>query len=271
MLDRYRHMVALGSSFAAGPGVQPIIDRAAMRSGRNYAHLVASSLGAELTDASVSGATTSTILHSPQRTLRRVFAQQIESVDESTDLVTITAGGNDLGYIGAVMRTAMLNRFAESGLIRPLAHRMQRRRPLALPDEAQVQAATDGLVEICREAQRRAPRATVLLVGYLPLFDETDAEATGFSPEQVAHFRDVDELLSRAYGEASRLTGARMVAASGYPSGHGVGSADPWVNGLQLWRSLASSFHPNAAGMRAVAVAILHHLDEYSVGSAINE
>jgi hypothetical protein len=31
----YQHIAALGSSFAAGPGIDPIIDQAAMRSGRN--------------------------------------------------------------------------------------------------------------------------------------------------------------------------------------------------------------------------------------------
>lgn len=54
----FRHVAALGSSFAAGPGVAPIVDRRANRSGRNYAHLVAERLGARLTDLTVSGATT---------------------------------------------------------------------------------------------------------------------------------------------------------------------------------------------------------------------
>ena len=49
----YAQMVALGSSFAAGPGVEPVLDRSAMRSGRNYAHLVADALGAVLVDATL--------------------------------------------------------------------------------------------------------------------------------------------------------------------------------------------------------------------------
>jgi hypothetical protein len=92
-------MVALGSSFAAGPGLEPVVDRAAMRSGRNYAHLVADRLGATLTDATVSGATTATILDEPHRVRRRVFPPQIESVHGVTELVTVTVGGNDLGYL----------------------------------------------------------------------------------------------------------------------------------------------------------------------------
>ena len=45
-----RLIAALGSSFAAGPGLEPVVDRVAMRSGANYAHLVANVLSAELID-----------------------------------------------------------------------------------------------------------------------------------------------------------------------------------------------------------------------------
>jgi hypothetical protein len=36
-LTSYRHVATLGSSFAAGPGIPPIVDRFTQRSGRNYA------------------------------------------------------------------------------------------------------------------------------------------------------------------------------------------------------------------------------------------
>ena len=57
-IRQYRHVASLGSSFAAGPGIEPAADRAARRSARNYPHLLAARLGAELTDLTVSGATT---------------------------------------------------------------------------------------------------------------------------------------------------------------------------------------------------------------------
>src|SRR6185437_2428964 len=39
------HYAALGSSFAAGPGISPIIDQPAIRSGRNYPHVLAERRG----------------------------------------------------------------------------------------------------------------------------------------------------------------------------------------------------------------------------------
>jgi hypothetical protein len=57
--------VAMGSSFAAGPGITPRASASPRRAGRsagNYAHLVARALGLELRDVTYSGATTSDIL-----------------------------------------------------------------------------------------------------------------------------------------------------------------------------------------------------------------
>ncbi len=54
------HLTSLGSSFAAGPGITPKINRSAGRSGANYAALLAAKLHATHTDQTVSGATLGT-------------------------------------------------------------------------------------------------------------------------------------------------------------------------------------------------------------------
>lgn len=72
----FRHIASLGSSFAAEPGIEPLANRAAMRSARNYPHLLAERLGADLSDLTVSGATTGTILDTPQRMRGHVFPPQ---------------------------------------------------------------------------------------------------------------------------------------------------------------------------------------------------
>ncbi len=82
-----QRICALGSSFASGPGIKPLDDVSAGRSAKNYPHLLAAKLGAELTDLTCSGAT-----------LLDVLNTQAHQVLEDADLVTLTAGGNDLGY-----------------------------------------------------------------------------------------------------------------------------------------------------------------------------
>jgi lysophospholipase L1-like esterase len=163
-------MVALGSSFAAGPGITPLADRWAQRSTRNYAHLVSHALGAELTDATISGATTSTILDAPQRVGFRRYAPQIDSVTADADLVTVTAGGNDLGYFSDVARCVMINWLTA----RPATHlaglALRAQHPLVPKTAQQLDETASGLERIVDEIRLRAPRARIILVDYLPLF-----------------------------------------------------------------------------------------------------
>ena len=156
--------VAMGSSFAAGPGIPvraPGSPRRAGRSASNYAHLVARALGLDLHDVTYSGATTGEIL-GPSAAGQ---AAQLGAVTPATRLVTVTAGGNDVGY---------LPRLTLSSLPWPLR---------ALPRvRAQVAgfgdpAATDerfaglgpALEAIARGVRERAPDCRVLFVNYLTI------------------------------------------------------------------------------------------------------
>ena len=76
--------VALGNSFASGPGLPR---------GSAYPHLVADRLGLELRDVSRSGATTQHVLRKRQGRRR----PQIAALDGSEGLVTVTIAGNDVG------------------------------------------------------------------------------------------------------------------------------------------------------------------------------
>jgi hypothetical protein len=74
------HIVALGSSFAAGPGIEPQALRAAGQSEQNYAHLLTGRLSAQLTDLSVSGATLKNVLSEPQYLFGTKFEPQLSEL-----------------------------------------------------------------------------------------------------------------------------------------------------------------------------------------------
>lgn len=258
----YSEFVALGSSFAAGPGIEPVVDAKAMRSGRNYAHFVAENLGATLTDVTVSGATTATILEKQQRVGAARFAPQIEALRSSTDLVTITVGGNDLGYLGALLGFAASNRVADRWYGRPAGWLFQK--VLAKKDitEQLITDTTDSVVRIVEEVRRRSPHARVVLIDYVPIVDDGTAQSdeVPLTADQIAFARSVSATLSDIYVAAGARTGAEIVSASSFESGHGTGTAQPWVHGFRPDGLLAASFHPTADGMRAAADLVLELL-----------
>ena len=103
MTKRY---VALGSSMAAGPGIAPARQDAPLRAGRsaaNYPHLVAERLGLDLVDVTYSGATTAHVLTDPQHSA----PPQVDALDGSETLVTVTIGGNDVGYVPMLMAAGL--------------------------------------------------------------------------------------------------------------------------------------------------------------------
>jgi lysophospholipase L1-like esterase len=255
--------VALGSSFASGPGIDPIVDAPAARSGNNYAHLVASELGLELTDVTYSGATTAHLLDTRQDEA----APQLDAVTPDTALVTITVGGNDLEYVGTFIRGSYLNLLARPATIfgRRVANRI-RARVSYLKDDAAYQAVTDSLVAVVERVRERAPNAQVVLVDYLTLVGPSTRPRRDvpLNEEQLPSVAMMADGLAAAFAKAAATTGADLVAASAASRDHAIGSPEPWTTGftrgpLGALRGFVP-YHPNAAGMRAVADLIVQTL-----------
>ena len=243
------HYVAMGSSFAAGPGIPARVPGSPRRAGRsagNYAHLVARALGLDLHDVTYSGATTSDIL----RPYANGQAAQLDAVTPATRLVTVTAGGNDVGYVP---------RLTLASLPWPLR---------ALPRvRAQVAgfgdpAATDerfaglgpSLEAIARGVRERAPDSRVLFVDYLTILPPAGTGAETPPPAGVADWgRAVAARLAATTRDAAGAAGAEYIAASAASAGHHAWSATPWTRRFHLSLRGGAPYHPNAAGMAAVA------------------
>ena len=246
--------VALGSSMAAGPGIRPTADRAPFRAGRsarNYAHLVAQRLGLNLVDVTYSGATTANILTDPQYGT----PPQAEALDGSEDLVTVTIGGNDVGYVPLLM-AAGLPRIVRmlpllGGVVREMVDPTAR-------DRALVEVA-ESLKEVGRTVRQRSPRAKVLFVDYLTLLPPTGS-APPLSDVDVALGRRVADTLERLTGEAAADTGCEWVRVAEASRDHHAWSAEPWTTKPGIpFPGRPAPLHPNAAGMRAVADLVVAH------------
>ncbi len=237
---------------AAGPGIKPSAPGAPFgsgRSARNYAHLVAERLSIDLVDATFSGATTANVLAERQRSA----PPQIEALDGTEEFVTITIGGNDVGYVPLLMGAALPALVRKLPSIRDLLDRDTREKAL------------DGIGErlqaVGTAVRRRAPRARVMFVDYLTLLPPSGVAAAPLTAEHAELGRSIAERLEDATAAAARATGCEVVCAGRASREHHAWSRDPWTVGAGWplpWRP--APFHPNAAGMRAAADLILEQI-----------
>lgn len=244
--DRY---VAMGSSFAAGPGLRPRAPRSPRKAGRssiNYAHIVAARLGLSLVDVTFSGATTAEML----RPGTPKFPGQIDAVTSETKLVTITSGGNDAGYLPGLV-SASLPRLAH--VARSVRRRIAETQSRADLDERFGRLETDlgGLVD---EIHRRAPDATVVLVDYLTVLPANTTIPTFPLPPAVAEWgRDVAGRLSAVTRRVADTHRCLYISASTTSASHDAWSGIPWTKHFQYTLRGGAAYHPTAAGMAAVA------------------
>ena len=212
-----------------------------------------------------SGAKTANVLSGslggvPQQRLGESLdrATQLDSADLArADLVTLTIGGNDAGFIEVLLVCALSNcntRAFEQGRV------------------AIIDATGPQLEKVYRAVARKSPRARILVLGYPGLFPATKTEQACAG---LSRFRGEQTMLRRL---GARLNGTiaaavRTVARSGARieyvpvstrfAGHEVcGRKGPWLNGFVTSDTGvgldAASFHPNLEGQRDGYAAVVN-------------
>ena len=255
-----KRYVALGSSMAAGPGIPPRAPgspRAAMRSSRNYPHLLADELSLELVDVTYSGATTAHLLTDRQNGT----PPQVTALDGTEELVTVTIGGNDIAYVPGLFVATL------PGALRLLPVVGGRMRDVLDPEQRELalEKVADALITVGERVRELAPRARVLFVDYLTLLPPAGEKSPPLKREHADLGRHLADGLAELTAKAAATTGCEVVRVAEASRDHHAWSAEPWTTGATLplpGRPLA--YHPNAAGMRAVAVLICEHLQANS-------
>lgn len=244
-------IAAFGSSFAAGPGIQPQVNRSARRSGNNYAHMLAERLGAELTDMTVSGATLKNVLSEPQTLFGTRFEPQLEGLPHDVDVVTITAGGNDLKYIGLVIEKT----FQATYIGRMLSYLLPKGEPADIFTEEEVAQRFIAIIDRIHEV---SPGCRIFLVEYLTLFGSHTRPGVdvALDESQILVARNLATTLQNGYRLAVEARPAcKLIPVAEASWEHDIGSEEPWVEGFSLKMVLTGKipFHPNQKGMEAVA------------------
>lgn len=245
--------VALGSSYAAGTaigGTKPCTPQRCGRSPRNYATLLAERLHLALDDVTCGGASTTHIV-GPWNEL----PPQIAAVTADTRLVTVTIGGNDLGYVmNLVAATCRPEGITIEGVTRPC--------PVPRPPRPEDYAALEAsLRAIAREVHARAPAARLVFVQYVELIPEIPCPALGLSPESAVANRTIGQQLAAVTARAAEAEDAEVLDAYALSQGHSLCDAVPWSTGpTPLGPDAPAPWHPNAAGHAAIADALARQL-----------
>jgi lysophospholipase L1-like esterase len=229
-------LVALGDSYSAGVGAGPLQESPL---GAGTGCLVAAPGYAEAlgqlpvvdtaVNAACSGAT------SGQVPLQVSAARQLGVLGKQTELVTVTAGANDIQY-GDVIAACALDTVAACR---------------AAVDAAVVTARSEvgpRLAADYRLIHRVAPRARIAAIGYPHLFADSGAGPV-MGAEAAAVFNDgVDELNSVIERAARTSPRTLYVDVVDHFEGHEIGSPDPWINVNAFPAADGTDFHPTAEG-----------------------
>jgi hypothetical protein len=133
------------------------------------------------------------------------------------------------------------------------------------PSQSVFTRVKTSLVEVVSAVRSRAPKAQVVLVDYLPVLDPRGG-ACALMPLSAAQQAPLEQMYHGvvvATEQAANLTGAQLVQASVAGESHAACSTTAWVTGFQL----PFPYHPNAAGMAAVAQLVLKTLSPTTVQS----
>jgi hypothetical protein len=219
--DRY---VALGDSFASGVGTGSYtLSSSCRRSVYAYPYLVAQQRpDTTLAFVACSGARTSDVM-----------ANQIQSVTATTSVVSVTVGGNDIGFADLIVQCTLSDCSAALDSTRASL-------PNVLPSRLDM---VYGAIR-----SQAALGARVVVVGYPRMFTSVGCFGTfGISSTERTKANQLADALDGVIAARAAAFGLTYKSAIAPFSTHAVCSSGSWLNGLNLLNT-GESYHPNRNG-----------------------
>jgi hypothetical protein len=252
---RATNYVAVGDSYAAGPLIpNPVLPLGCLKSDHNYPHLAAPGIGLSLRDASCSGATTVDMTNPQEVEIDGPNPPQFNSLDASTTVVSLTIGGNDIGFSEVAQSCITLNPFSHPCLDRYDSGGVDQLK-------ARIEATAPKVAAVLQGIHARSPSAKVYVVNYPAIFPETGSGCWPQMPigfQDVPYLRSTEQRLDAMLATQAAANGATLVNWYNASIGHDAckGSSTRWVEPL-VPGELAAPIHPNTAGMEGGASALL--------------
>jgi lysophospholipase L1-like esterase len=218
------HYVALGDSYSAGVGAGDTSGSCDQSPNAYPALWAKASSLASFTFAACSGATTGDVINS-----------QLSSLSASTTLVSITIGGNDVGF-ATVMETCVLKSTSSCESAVSAA-------------EKYANDTLPGLLNTTlTDIRSDAPNAKIIVLDYPNFYDLSAWLCLGLSSADHQALdngiNDLDGVLKTAAAD----NGDAFADVRSEFSSHEICSGSEWLNGVTL--PIDNSYHPNASGQK---------------------
>ena len=219
--------VALGDSYSSGVGAGSYYSSSGScdRSANAYSVWWANAHApASYVSVACSGATTSTVISS-----------QLPALSTSTTLVSITVGGNDVGFSN-VMETCVI--FSTSTCVTAI-NTAESEMTADLPGE---------MNNVLAALAARAPNARVVVLDYPRLYDlARSSSCIGLSSTDRTDLNQAaDELDGQIQAAAGRYHDVFADVRSQF-AGHQICDSSSWLHSVD-WFDLGVSYHPTASG-----------------------
>jgi lysophospholipase L1-like esterase len=219
--------VALGDSYASGVGAGDYLSSSGScdRSPGAYSALwAAAHAPASYLSEACSGATTSSVI-----------SGQLSALSARTTLVSITIGGNDVGFVPTMVTCVVL----PTSFCVKAVHAAEAEISADLPGE---------LNKVLSAISAHAPDARVVVLDYPHLYDlPKSASCAGLSTTDRTDLNQAADQLDAQIQAAASRHGDVFADVRGRFAGHEICDSPRWLNAVD-WTDLGVSYHPTAAG-----------------------
>ena len=164
-----------------------------------------------------------------------LIAKQLSALSASTNLVTMTIGGNDIGFASLIQQCTLSD--CTSTLLKTTASL----------------ATTLGppLDTAFADVRKAAPDAVVIVLGYPHVFSGASCLGTlGITSTEEKDANALADAMDGVLSTYATRYGFTYESALTPWTGHAVCSSSPWLNGLNLFAT-GESYHPTRAGQSA--------------------
>jgi lysophospholipase L1-like esterase len=242
--------VALGDSYAAGPLIPAQLPPfGCLKSSSNYGHLANLTLQDTYRDATCSGAKTNHMT-TAQGVTPGPNPPQFDSLSPTTTLVSVTIGGNDIGFSSIAQDC-----FSQSNSGTPC----QDKYVTASGDTISQRIADTApkVASVIQGIHTRSPGAKVLVVNYAAILPETAPYCWPIVPisdGDAPYVRAKEQELNQMLADQAAANNATLV--DWYAASVGHDACKPpgikWVEGAVVTNA-AAPVHPNLLGMKGAA------------------